>query len=69
MAERHSSDTLPIVINDSKISESGWARLFESLLCNTEGRPSGLQECDGLTLRNALATKTGENYILSIPSL
>ena len=40
------------------ISESGWARLFERLLNNTE--PSGPQECDGLISRNALATKTEE---------
>ena len=69
IAERHSSGNLPIDINDSKIGESGWARLFESLLYNTEGKPSVPQECDGLTLRNALATKTGENDMLSIPSL
>ena len=61
--------TLPIDINDSKISESGWARLVESLLYNTEGKSSGPEECDRLTLRNALATKTGENDMLSIPSI
>ena len=41
----------------------------KACLYNTEGKPSGPQECDGLTLHNALATKNGENDMLSIPSL
>ena len=67
IAERHSSGTLPIDNNNSLISESGWERLFESLLYNTEDKPSGPYECDGLTLRNAPSTRTGENDALLIP--
>ena len=68
-AARHSSGTLLIYINNSIISESGWERPFESMLYNTEGKPSGTRECDGLTMRNPPATRTGENDTLSIPSL